>query len=188
MAGLTALIPLDGTKLSESAFELLPFAKTLGVTKVRLVSSWVSPWTGEQLAGRPKGEADEINSKGQAYLNSYLAGHAATVGGQGFEVAPIVKAGKAAEAVLEAAGKDTDLVLIATHGRTGVARFRMGSVADTIIRDALCPVLVIGPNVSVSLSPYAPKRILAPIDGTELSEEALKLATRVADSTGAELD
>ena len=80
-----------------------------------------------------------------------------------------------------------DLVLIATHGRTGVARWWLGSVADVVIREAGCPVLVIGPNVHQDLAPQI-KRILLPLDGSPEGEEALPVATWMAGLTGAEID
>jgi len=189
MPGLSALIPLDGTHLSESAFDLLPFAKTLGVTKARLISVWESAWgEGQAPAGRPAGELDELAQKGRALLSAYLEQQARRVRDLGLEVETIVKVGRASESVIQAAAEDTDLILIATHGRTGIERWRLGSVADKIIRESACPCLVIGPNVTVPLSPYSINRVLAPLDGSDLCEQALPLAVRIADLTGAELD
>ncbi len=42
----------------------------------------------------------------------------------------------------------TDLIVIGTHGRTGVTRALLGSVAEEIFRQAACPVLTVGPHVS----------------------------------------
>jgi nucleotide-binding universal stress UspA family protein len=69
-----------------------------------------------------------------------------------------------------------------------IARWRLGSVADKIIREAPCPALVIGPNVDVELAPYALKRILVPLDGGPLAEQALPVAAWVARVMGAEID
>jgi nucleotide-binding universal stress UspA family protein len=80
-----------------------------------------------------------------------------------------------------------DLIVIATHGRDGIARWRLGSVADKIVRQAGCPTLVIGPNVVIELAPYSLRRILVPLDGSALAEEALTIATWFAERTGAEL-
>jgi nucleotide-binding universal stress UspA family protein len=41
-----------------------------------------------------------------------------------------------------------DLIVMATHGRGGVPRFLLGSVADKVVRKATCPVLTIGPRAS----------------------------------------
>jgi nucleotide-binding universal stress UspA family protein len=186
MPGLTALVPLDGTHLSEAAFDLLPLIKLLGIERVRLVSAWESGW-GEE-AGRKETELQEIAEKGRAFLDAYLARQAERVRGAGLAAETMVKVGRAAESVLDAAGADTDLIVIATHGRTGIARWRLGSVADKVIRGAIPPVLVIGPNVKTELTAYALSRIMVPLDGSPLSEEALPLATWIADATGAEID
>jgi nucleotide-binding universal stress UspA family protein len=44
--------------------------------------------------------------------------------------------------------KAIDLIIVGTHGRTGVSKLLMGSVAEKIFRQAPCPVLTVGPNVS----------------------------------------
>jgi nucleotide-binding universal stress UspA family protein len=80
------------------------------------------------------------------------------------------------------------MIVIATHGRDGLARFRLGSVADKVVRHAECPTLVIGPNVKIELAPYRVQRILAPLDGTELAEKAVPIASWVARAVDAELN
>jgi nucleotide-binding universal stress UspA family protein len=184
MAGLKALIPLDGTKLSESAYELLPLLKTLGIDEIRLVSVWESAW--EETEGAA-GQQDfgETTEKGRAYLEAYLNQQAEKIAAQGFKVEQTSRVGRASDEILEAAA-GVDLVLIATHGRTGVARWWLGSVADVVIREAGCPVLIIGPNVHQELAGM--KRILLPLDGSPEAEQALPVATWVAGLTGAELD
>jgi nucleotide-binding universal stress UspA family protein len=185
MPGLTALIPLDGTKLSESAFSLLPFIKTLGFDRVRLVSVWESVWEEKEAPPGKESELAEIAERGRSYLEAYLHEQASAVAGQGFQVDTAVRVGRAADACLEVARDGTDLILIATHGRTGIARWRLGSVADAIIRDAPCPCLVIGPNVNIELVGYAPRRVVVPVDGSELAEQALPVAAWIAAKSGA---
>ena len=190
MAAMTALIPLDGTQLSESAFGLLPLLNALGFERVRLVSIWQGAWDADEaLPGHEAGEMREISEKGRSFLGSYLSERAESVRNRGFQVETEVRVGRAADALLEAASQDEiDLVLIATHGRTGIARFRMGSVADKVIKDARCPTLVIGPNVNVDIEHYALRRILVPLDGSSLSETALPVARHIAGLTRASID
>jgi nucleotide-binding universal stress UspA family protein len=185
MAGLKALIPLDGTKLSESAYELLPLLQTMGVSDIRLVSVWESAWEETEADGKDQ-EFGEATEKGRSYLEAYVKQQAERVSKAGFNVEEEVRVGRASEEVLEAC-EGVDIVLIATHGRTGVARWWLGSVADIVIREAGCPVLVIGPNVHQDLAPQA-KRILLPLDGSAEGEEALPVATWLADLIGAEID
>ena len=186
MPGLTALVPLDGSKLSESSFSLLPFIKSLGFTKVQLISVWDGAGHDEE---KPDSKTAEIVEKGRSYLDAYLTVHSEQVKIAGFEVETLVRVGSAADETLKAAADTgSDLIVIATHGRDGLDRFRLGSVADKIIRHATCPTVVIGPNVNVELAPYALRRILVPLDGSELAEAALPIASWLASAQGASLD
>ncbi|MGC9529660.1 MAG: universal stress protein [Candidatus Bipolaricaulaceae bacterium] len=61
-------------------------------------------------------------------------------------VRPLVVQGPAAEQVTKVAEKQAvDLIVIATHGRTGWRRFIFGSVAEKVVRLAPCPVLTVPP-------------------------------------------
>src|SRR5215217_3063344 len=133
MPGLKAMIPLDGSQLSESALSVLPFLKTLGFDAVRLISVWEENW--DDVASGKEDELAAAGERGQAYLEAYLKEKAAPAMASGFAVESIVKVGKAAEEVLEAASDGIDLAVIATHGRTGMRRWRLGSVADKLSRE-----------------------------------------------------
>ncbi len=192
MPGLTALVPLDGTKLSESAFALLPVVQKLGVTNVRLVSAWEESWSEtENIPGRDESELQEVAERGRSYLDAYLAQQADVVKQIGFEVETSVLMGRAADEILtlvEDKAHPIDIIVIATHGRSGIERWRLGSVADKVIRHAPCPTLVVGPNVQEELAPFAVRRVLVPVDGSGMSETALPLASWIADAFDAELD
>jgi len=188
MPALTALIPLDGTKLSESAFSLLPLIQKLGFDRVVLVTVWESLWPSESL-GRGNTELKELEEKARAYLHAYLGTQADRVKRLGFSVETDLRVGRPADEVLHAASQiSADLIIIATHGREGIARWRLGSIADKVVRHAESPTLVIGPNVKIDLAPYSLRRILVPLDGSTLAEEALPVATWMARTAGAELD
>lgn len=64
------------------------------------------------------------------------------LGKHGVKVTTEVATGEAKPAILKAAA-DTDLIVIATHGRSGLSRILLGSTAEAVIREATCPVLVI---------------------------------------------
>jgi nucleotide-binding universal stress UspA family protein len=182
---LIALIPLDGTRLSESAYSMLPLVRQLGIDRVRLVSVWES--AAEESDSDRDEELSEVTEKGRAYLQAYLEQQAETVTGQGFEVETVVKVGRPADEILEAT-QDVDIIVIATHGRSGIARWWLGSVADQVIKESACPCLVIGPNVESDLEHFAIRRILLPLDGSENAEQAIPLAAFIADKTGANID
>jgi nucleotide-binding universal stress UspA family protein len=58
--------------------------------------------------------------------------------------------GDPADAIIQAAEKeDADLIVMGTHGRTGLTRLLMGSVAEAVVRKAKCPVLTIKQSAEV---------------------------------------
>ena len=81
-----------------------------------------------------------------------------------------------------------DLIVLGTHGRTGLSRLAMGSVAEEIYRRATCPVLCVGPKVPHE-SKQAPefRRILFPMDFSAASQAALPYALTLAEESQARL-
>ena len=65
----------------------------------------------------------------------------------GVETQTLVEVGPADEKLIEAATEnDADLIVMATHGRTGLSHALMGSVAEKVIRQAPCPVFTVRPK------------------------------------------
>lgn len=87
------------------------------------------------------------------------------------------------EIITHAKLNDIDLIVQNTHGRTGLAHFFIGSVAEKVVRKATCPVL----TVRGSDGGNAPRRILAATDFGLHSKAALQYAMEFADGFGAEL-
>jgi nucleotide-binding universal stress UspA family protein len=88
-----------------------------------------------------------------------------------------------AESILgRARVRQTDLIVMATHGRAPLSRFGLGSVADELIRRASVPVLLVRPNGSAAdiLPEPALNNILMPLDGSPLAEQLLGLAVDLA--------
>ena len=80
-----------------------------------------------------------------------------------------------------AAEEDIDLIVMGTHGRHGLPRILIGSVAEEVIRHAPCPVLAIRKPEDTE-APVEVKRILVPIDFSEHSREALTVAREIAET------
>jgi nucleotide-binding universal stress UspA family protein len=79
------------------------------------------------------------------------------------------------------------LVVMATHGRTGLTRLRLGSVMESVLRQSTVPVLSVGPGVKAALS-FAPiRRILCPVALEDTSQVAFQHAATLAEEAGAEL-
>jgi len=84
--------------------------------------------------------------------------------------------------------KNIDLIVLGTHGRAGVSKLMMGSVAERIFRQSKCPVLTVGPNVSAEPKSVADiHTILCPIDFTAESLAAFPYAVSLAQENQARL-
>lgn len=83
---------------------------------------------------------------------------------------------------------DVDLVVVGTHGRTGVRKVVLGSVAEEIFRRASCPVLTVGPKVPVS-APHEIefRRIVYAADFSPASDRAALYALSLAQEFGARI-
>ncbi len=81
-----------------------------------------------------------------------------------------------------------DLIVIGTHGRTGLRKLVLGSVAEEIFRHASCPVLTIGPHVPDTLVPEkALRHVLYPTDLSPESAQAAQYALSTVKENGARL-
>jgi nucleotide-binding universal stress UspA family protein len=174
------LLPTDGSELSERAVpvaEALARAQRAEVVVVRVVEppawsvagqdGYVSPELYDQLTdalaeeaqGQVERLAARLNSAGVPARES-LVHHTAAAGLLDFE-------------------KQTrpDLVVMATHGRTGLARFALGSVADRLVREGTAPVLLVrsfgDPTTQMDSA-------LVPLDGSALSEGSLPMVEQLA--------
>jgi nucleotide-binding universal stress UspA family protein len=86
-----------------------------------------------------------------------------------------------------AAEKGTDLIVLGTHGRTGLGRVLLGSVAETIFRQASCPVMTVGPRHRGDLGTPLIKEILYATDLTPASASAARFVLSLAQKTQARL-
>ncbi len=78
------------------------------------------------------------------------------------------------------AGAASDLIVMGTHGRTGVGRFLIGSVAEQVVRHASCDVLVV--RAGATAEPYA--HVLCPVDFSEPSRAAVQRAAEMVSRRG----
>lgn len=92
------------------------------------------------------------------------------------DIIPMVRFGKPFLEIIQVAKEENvDLLVIGTHGRTGVDRFILGSVAERLVRKAGCPVMVIKGREYAGF-----KRIIVPIDFSDCSRKALEYAVATA--------
>jgi nucleotide-binding universal stress UspA family protein len=161
------LVPLDGSETAEAA---LAYVALLPSERLRLlaVESDRSDLSAVCTAARD--------------CRSYLEAVAAPLREQGRDVDTLVAFGNPAEQILALAAT-ADLVVMGSHGHGGVKRFVLGSIADEVARHAPVPVLVVrggsAPPPAVQLT-----RIVVPLDGSELAEQAMPVAASLAADLG----
>jgi nucleotide-binding universal stress UspA family protein len=114
--------------------------------------------------------------------------------GRGIAVTTRVATGIPSEEVISSAREeDSDLIVVGTRGKTGLAHILLGSTAERVIRGAPCPVLSVRTEPAdieegrVLLRPVTLERILVPVDFSDCSLDALEYAVVVAQQAKASL-
>jgi len=100
-----------------------------------------------------------------------------------------VEKDRAEEAIIGKAGADAGvLIAMATHGRSGLNRFLLGSVAEKVLRGSDNPLVLVRAKEEAKTSGEAPfKSIIVPLDGSELAESVIPLAVTMAEKLGLEV-
>jgi nucleotide-binding universal stress UspA family protein len=80
-----------------------------------------------------------------------------------------------------------DLIAMGTHGRSGLARLRLGSVTETVLHQANVPVLTLGPGVPPDPLPSGIRRVLCPVNYAPSARATLEHAAAVAGRAKADL-
>ena len=176
------LVPLDGSALAERA---LPDAVALAARSgARLLLLRVAI---ANLVTRNDPQT------GDPYLADlaadYLKDVTARVGGR-VTAEPVEAWGEPGPVIGRVAReRGVDLIVMATHGRSGLGRWLYGSVADYVLRHAPAPVLLVSPLCAAApaVAGGEPERILVPLDGSLLAETALDPAAALARTIGARL-
>lgn len=185
----TVLVPLDESSWSEHALPPAAMIARSSGAIVRLVSVYV-PIVSIYAGGYDLGSVPVVdqswNAERREQANAYLMAQAHTLGTE-FDVP--ATAGILDGPVVEALAEhitliSPELVVMTTHGRGGLARLWLGSVADGLVRHSTVPILLVRPHEGASepgsAQPF--KHILAPLDGSELAEQILEPALRLGKS------
>lgn len=147
------LIPLDGSALAERVLEhALVFGQLFRAeyTLLHVTSPFIlAPPLIADVHGNipePEDRIEMVRRRGEA-AERYLSDLAERLAAEGHDVATrVVCARQSAAGILEdARAHATDLVALATHGRAGMARLMIGSVADKVLRGAETPLLLYRP-------------------------------------------
>jgi nucleotide-binding universal stress UspA family protein/predicted transcriptional regulator len=176
--GNKVVVPLDGSKLAES---ILPWAtllaRELGASLL-LVRVAPSHSTAEYIA---RGVQKRQTSRGWRDAELYLDQVKRRLEPEGIDVHSRVREGLVADNILDVAEEEgASLIALATHGRRGIARFFLGSVAEGLIHDSRVPLFLVPADASRRGRRQPLRRLLVPLDGSSLSERALEYAGDLA--------
>jgi nucleotide-binding universal stress UspA family protein len=186
------LLPLDGSPFSEHA---LPLAVDLAVrsgARLHLVQVHEAPLAQVYPDGLPVYDErwdGAIRAQTEEYLRS-LAQRCMEQAGLS-PVTELLDGSVAAAIARYAADVGVDLITMTTHGRGGISRAWVGSVADSLVRCGAVPILLIRPQEQekgqrIDRVPRGETRhILIPVDGSELSEGILESALTLGSLIGA---
>ena len=137
------LVPLDGSPVAE---QVLPGVVTVAqAMKGKLVLfqvpiAYVSGWMTGEWYLPAQGVLDTAEKDAQSYLSAV----AVRLREQGFDVDTATGMGSVANCIVEyAEANHIDLIAMCTHGRTGLARWALGSVADRVLRAGSTPILLV---------------------------------------------
>jgi nucleotide-binding universal stress UspA family protein len=182
---------LCATDFSPSAEPAWTFAQRLALAaKAELVVLHVVPWLPVPMEGAFDAKTyQRLAEEDLAAAQDRLAALAREVDPRIRAVAR-VEDGPAAARILAAAERDqVDLVVVGTHGRSGLNRVLVGSVAEQVVQLSPRPVVTVRPVAAPGTAPTRPvTRIVYPTDFSPAARRAWPWARRLAEATGAHVD
>lgn len=139
------LVPLDGSEMAECVLphveNIAKGCKVGNVTFLRVLDTYM-PSAARAYLGTD--QEKEMNKKSEEAAIEYLDRVAGRVNLNGVEMQKHLIIGHPAENIADyASNNNVDLIIIATHGRSGISRWVWGSVANRILRSACVPVLMV---------------------------------------------
>ena len=179
----TILCPVDFGELSAHALRHANLLAACGNARViALYTNWFEAppyFTAgrvDELQKQYREAFVEAERSLKAFVGSTLGENAGNIETRVVEAMPV-------DGIRElATTTDADLIVMGTHGRSGFNRWMLGSVTERILRESTVPLL------TVRAAPRGPvRRILSPIDGTEASRNAFRLAAQLGACFNAEI-
>jgi len=165
------LVPLDGSELAEQAISYV-----------------------EQIAQKLKSEVIFITvclpgDPMERALTEYIERRAEKFQSLGMETRSLCIEGEPAASIIDFSGKnDVGLIVISTHGRTGVSHWPLGSIANKVVQMSHIPVFLVRSNHrGKTPADMELQKILVPLDGSKFSEEILPFVENLAKAMGSQV-
>lgn len=181
------LVPLEGSNTAE---QVLPYARCFAARFKIPVQLLTAIDIAEIASHMRANEARLFETAVENIVRSsenYLRGVAKTFAG--VEVTWAVERGRAGDVIIEKGKVDKGtLIAMATHGRSGLNRFLLGSVAEKVLRGTANPLLLVRAKRVASCEGEASlKSIIVPLDGSGRAEIVLAMVGEVAKALGLEV-
>jgi nucleotide-binding universal stress UspA family protein len=174
------LVPLDGSRIAEMA---LPYARLIArrfKIPVELMSVIDTAELDTQISVGKGRFLDTLVDESARSAQDYLKRIANTFGGA--NIKSVVEKGRAEDVIVSKGEADIRaLIAMATHGRSGLHRWLLGSVAEKVLRGTANPLLLVRTTKeSRTEGEAAPRSIIVPLDGSELAESVLPTVVELA--------
>jgi len=139
------VVPLDGSEFANISLthaKLLARRLDVPVHLVRAIDPTVINRVGATSIGYDYSAVDDLITEEEQAATTFIDKQVESLEADGFNVTGVVLRGYAAAAV-NSTTQEGDLIVMASHGRSGVRRWFLGSVAEEIVRQSTVPVLLI---------------------------------------------
>jgi nucleotide-binding universal stress UspA family protein len=177
------LVPLDGSGLAQAALPAARFLAGVGTGRVTLlhIIERDAPVTvhGERHLTRPQEAQDYLEAVARQFFPPGVRVECHVHSAATRDVARGIVEHQQELAV--------DGIVLCTHGRSGLRRLLMGSIAQQVVASGSAPVLLIRPASEQAAAPFACRSLLAPVDGDPVHEQGLNLALQLARASGARM-
>ncbi len=182
------LVPLDGSELAEVVFN---YAKELAA-RLDLDLTFLHVCSPDERELLPMHQAyvERVAETVRRQSQDVQKKAGVEPGGKAVAAHGELAVGYSAEEIVRYADENNiDLILMATHGRSGIGRWAMGSVADKVLRASKKPVWLVRAGIpeEIVYDKWPKKTILVPLDGSELAESVLPHVEALAKQRDAEL-
>ena len=171
----TILVPLDGSPFSEQALPLATrVAQAVGARLVLMQAT--------RCLGEPGPQTSALQARMTEHARQYLGLIADRLVATGLTVDVAVRSTAPEEAIPSAADDiGADLIIMTTHGRSGLGRMVHGSVAEAVLTNSVLPVLLVRVVKKPRGAPEPAEHVVVvPVDGTPFAEAALPHAVALA--------
>ncbi len=174
------LFPTDGSEAADAVFE---FAQQIALEHdAELYVLNVADTNRDSVTQISGKVVDALEDEGKRIVEELTADASA-----GVSIRTDVVQGDPEQTIVEYSQRiDADLIVMATHGRSGLERVLLGSITERVVSTATAPVLAVNPD-EVGTPSYPCENVLVPTDGSEGATRALRTAVELASVTGATL-